>query len=283
MANLITTDNFRSTLSALWGQMTDAQRAAARPYLAETCALSMDAAPRANGMMLPEGGDGALAELLRRLRELEQRCGDNAMGGMGGYTPFLNVPGCPVNCDPCAFPALDTDTRLYSWPQIEAEMWDTDTKINVVLQGTFPLPPGSGIVLGQELRRAVTWIPECVQISTTWVGSPQPGELEYQWATGPKSGPGLTGQVNFSNVQNGQQYEAGPTPGTTATVFKVPFPTYKGCDSMAIGALSNLRLIVALRSSATSTLQSLIAIAYHKKSASGCAKNKCAPGGSCKC
>ena len=54
-----------------------------------------------------------------------------------GGPPQIALPGCPVNCDTCAFPAIETDLRLFSWVEIEAQMWDTDTKIDAVLTGGF--------------------------------------------------------------------------------------------------------------------------------------------------
>lgn len=272
MAGLITLENFKNMSQEAWDAMTPQQKRMALPWLKELCGidtskmLENSSTPGANG-----GQPGSCS---------------TANNGRGNYTPWLNVPGCPVDCDPCAFPALDTDVRLFSWPEIDAQMWDTDTKINVLVSGTLPLTAGNSAVFIQEARRTVTWIPDCVQISTTWNGSPQPGLLTYQWATGPKNGPFPTGQVVFSNPQNGAQYEAGATPSTSLTTIKVPFPTYKGCNSMAIGALSSLRMIVALDTAATSTLQSILITAVHRKGGNGKKKGSCGCGctdGSCAC
>ena len=186
----------------------------------------------------------------------------------------LNVPGCPTKCDDCTFPAIETDTRLFSWPEIEDQMWDTDTKIDKVLSGSYPVAAGGSITLEQEARRTLTWIPDVVEISTTWSGgNPQPGFLKYQWATGPRGS--LVGQVQFSNPQLGTQYEC----GEDRTCKRVRFPTYKGCNNIAIGALSSLRLIVTLDGSATSVLEKVQVTAYHRKACC----DACATGKSCSC
>lgn len=269
---MMTADNFKALAAEGWAALTPQQKRMLMPYMQELCGLNgaaMTASTTGGGGDTPPGGS----------------C-DPAFAGRGNYVPWLNVPGCPVDCDPCAFPALDTDVRLFSWPEIDAQMWDTDTKINQLVSGVLPLTPGNEIVLVQEPRRTVTWIPECVQISTTWTGgAPQPGLLTYQWATGPKSPPFPTGQVVFANPQNGQQYEAGPTPSTSTTVIKLPFPTFKGCNSMGIGALSNLRLIARLDSAATASVQSMLVVCDHRKGG-GKKANKCrggCGGGSCSC
>lgn len=206
-------------------------------------------------------------------------CAYPAAGVGGGFPPTLNLPGCKVKCDQCAFPSLDTDLRLFSWPQIDNEMWDSDTKLNVVIAGgPFPLAAGSSITLQQEADRNLTWIPACIQVSTTWSGGPaQPGLLTYQWQVGPKVG---TGTVQFSNVQNGLQYE--PNPSQTN---QVPFPTYKGCDTQVIGALSALQLVISLDAAATSVLEGVTVVAYHKRASdfkNSCCTS-CASGGSCGC
>lgn len=202
-------------------------------------------------------------------------------GRGGGFPPTLNLPGCQVKCDQCAFPALDTDLRLFSWPQIDQEMWDTDTKLDVIVAGgPFPLAAGTSVTLQQEADRNLTWIPACVQISTTWSGGPpQPGLISYQWQVGPKSGVG-TGTVQFSNIQNGLQYEPNPSQSN-----QVPFPTYKGCDTQVIGALSALQLVVSLAASATSVLEAVTVVAYHKRAddyRNSCCTS-CSSGGSCSC
>ena len=193
----------------------------------------------------------------------------------GQFYPSVNLPGCPVNCDPCQFPSIETDLRLFSWPEIESEMWDTDTKISQVISGAFPVAAGGSVTLEQEARRQLTWIPDCVQIATTWAGTPQPGLLSYQWATGSKGV--ATAQIQFSNPQSGQQYECGDD------CLRVPFPTYKGCDSIAIGALSSLRLIVSLSAAATSTLDAMTVTVYHRKSAKKNCCGSCGMGGACTC
>lgn len=190
--------------------------------------------------------------------------------------PSIDIPGCPVNCDACAFPSIETDLRLFSWVEIEAQMWDTDTKIDAVLSGEFPLNAGQTITLQQELRRTLTWIPEYVEIVTTWTGGdPQPGLLSYQWAMGPKAS-GANGQVQFSNPQKGTQYEC----GDGCKVVK--FPTYKGCDTQVVGALSSLRLIVTLDAAANSVLETVNAVVYHKKAKQDCC-GECAAGRGCSC
>jgi hypothetical protein len=198
----------------------------------------------------------------------------------GGFPPSLNLPGCKVKCDSCAFPSLDTDLRLFSWPQIDSEMWDTDTKLDVIIApGAFPLAPGSSVTLQQEADRNLTWIPACAQISTTWSGGPpQPGLVSYQWQVGPKAGVG--GTVQFSNQQNGLQYE--PNPSQTN---QVAMPRYKGCDTQVIGALSALQLVVSLAASATSVLEAVTVVVYHKRAEDfrdSCCTS-CSTGGSCNC
>lgn len=197
----------------------------------------------------------------------------------GGFPPTLNLPGCKVRCDQCAFPSLDTDLRLFSWPQIDNEMWDTDTKLDVIVAGVFPLAAGASMTLQQQASRNLTWIPACIQISTTWSGGPpQPGLIQYQWQVGPKVGVG--GTVQFSNIQNGLQYE--PNPSQTN---QVPFPTYKGCDTQVIGALSALQLVVTLAPAATSVLENVTVVAYHKRAEdfkNSCCTS-CSTGGACSC
>lgn len=207
-------------------------------------------------------------------------------GGVGPGTPAmysgLDLPGCPVNVDACAFPALDTDLRLFSWPEIEAQMWDTDTALNVVLAGAFPVAPGGTVLLEQELRRTITWIPAAVMITTTWGGGPpQPSLLSYQWSSGPKGA--IAGRVDFSNPQKGNQYEGGASPNTSTTPIKQRFPTYRGVDSIPIGALSSLSLRVTLDTIATSNLQAIDVRVYHKKSKAACCDNCRAGVGACSC
>jgi hypothetical protein len=207
-------------------------------------------------------------------------CSYPSTGIGGGFPPTLNLPGCKVKCDQCAFPSLDTDLRLFSWPQIDQEMWDTDTKLDVIVSGgPFPLAAGTSIVLQQEADRNLTWIPACIQISTTWSGGPpQPGLVSYQWQVAQKSTG--TGAVQFSNIQNGLQYEPNPSQSN-----QVPFPTYKGCDTQVIGALSALQLVVTLSASATSVLENVTVVAYHKRASdfkNSCCTS-CASGGSCGC
>lgn len=260
MSSLLTIDGFKQSLQDTWNDMTPAQRRAARAAMATVCEVPL--------------------EVMEGSTQQPGAC-STANNGRGNYTPWLNVPGCPVDCDPCAFPALDTDVRLFSWPEIDAQMWDVDTKITTLLSGSLPINAGQTATFVQEPRRTVTWIPDCVQISTTWTGGqPQPGLLTYQWATGPKNAVFPTGQVTFSNPENGQQYEAGATPTTSTTPIRNQFPTYKGCNMMAIGALSSLRLIVALHPDATSSLQSILVVCYHYKKKKGC---HCGPNNRCNC
>lgn len=206
-------------------------------------------------------------------------CSYPAAGVGGGFPPTLNIPGCRVSCDGCAFPSLDTDLRLFTWAQIDQEMWDSKTNIDVIISGgPFPLAPGSSVTLQQEADRNLTWIPACVQISTTWSGGdPQPGLLSYQWQAAPKVG---TGAVTFSNPQSGLEYE----PNSSQT-NQVPFPRYKGCDTQVIGALSALQLVVTLSPAATSVLENVTVIAYHKRASdfkNSCCTS-CSSGGSCSC
>lgn len=259
MSALLSAENIKSAVADALAAMTPNQRRMAREALAPLC----DSAALGATTSTDQPGSCSTAN-----------------GGRGNYTPWLNVPGCPVDCDPCAFPALDTDVRLFSWPEIDAQMWDTDTKITTLVSGVLPIIAGATSVFIQEPRRTVTWIPDCVQISTTWNGTPQPGLVNYQWATGPKNGPFPTGQVVFSNPQNGQQYEAGAVPNTSTTPLKVQFPTYKGCNMMAIGALSSLRIIVALDTVATSTIQSILVVCYHYKRKKTC---HCSNNDRCSC
>lgn len=188
-----------------------------------------------------------------------------------------NIPGCPVNCDDCAFPQVALDLQLYSFPQVEAELWDQQTSINVIDAGAFPVAPGGSITLSQEARRTLSWIPAKVFISTTWSGGdPQPQFLTYQWASASK-GAGPAG-VQFAPPMNGSQFECGQN------CLTVPFPRYKGCDGVMIGSLSKLQLIVTLSASATSTLESISVVVYHKqnhKKAACC--GGCAAGSACSC
>lgn len=194
-------------------------------------------------------------------------------------TQSIQIPGCPTVCDDCTFPAIETDLRLFSWPEIESQMWDTDTKIDRVLsENGFPLNPGESMTLEQNAGRTLTWVPDCVSIASTWSGGdgPQPGFLSYQWASGPRGS--LVGQKQFSNAQTGKQYECGDN------CNKIKFPTYRGCNNIAIGALSSLRLIVTLDAAATSVLQGLEVTVYHRKMAAkkACCDD-CAAGKSCSC
>lgn len=203
-----------------------------------------------------------------------------AGAGGGGFPPILQLPGCQVRVDDCAFPSLETDLRLFTWAQLDMEMWQSDTKLNVIAAGgPFPLAPGSSITLQQEADRNLTWCPACVQVSTTWSGGdPQPGLLTYQWQASPKFG--TAGAVTFSNPQNGLQYEPNQSQSN-----QVPFPSYKGVDSQLIGALSALQLVVTLSAAATSTLEAITVIAYHKRSKdfrNSCCTS-CSTGGSCGC
>lgn len=178
------------------------------------------------------------------------------------------IQGCGPVCDPCAFPQVALDLSLYSFPQIEAELWDQQTSINVLDVGAFPLAPGGTLTLSQEARRTLSWIPGVVSIASTWSGGdPQPGLLTYQWASASK-GAGPAG-VQFGAPMNGQQFECG------TNCLNVPFPRYRGCDGVMIGSLSKLQLIVTLSAAATSTLESLMVTVYHKmnkpaKSAGSC-------------
>lgn len=196
-----------------------------------------------------------------------------------GFPPVLDLPGCQVNVNSCAFPSLETDLRLFSWPQIDQEMWDNFTQLNVLISGAFPLAAGGTLVLQQEARRNLTWIPDCVQISTTWTGAPQTGLLTYQWAVAPKNTVFPTGQVQFANTYQGNQFE----PNQNQT-YPVAFPDYKGVDTQVIGALSALQLIVSLSAAATSTLEAITITAMHKRGAGykkTCGFNGVQPGQAC--
>lgn len=204
--------------------------------------------------------------------------------GGGSFYPGSNcVPiptsrnqWCPVKCDPCLFGNLELDMELYAWPLIENQLWDTDTKLDVVRVGALPLAAGGTLTLEQEARRTLQYIPDCVQIATTWTGTPQPGLLSYQWQVAMRSTP--LAPVQFSNPQKGQQYECGDN------CIKVPFPSYKGCSGFPIGSESVLQLEVTLDPAATSTLTSISVVVYHKKSKpdGGCGKNGCnLAGGGC--
>ena len=184
-----------------------------------------------------------------------------------------NIPGCPVNCDPCAFPQVALDLSLYSFPQIEPELWDQQTSIDVL----DALAPGGTLTLSQEVRRTLSWIPGYVSISSTWSGGdPQPGMLTYQWASASK-GAGPAG-VQFGPPQKGQQYECGDN------CIQLPFMKYKGCDGVVVGSLSKLQLIVSLSANATSTLEGLTVTVYHKQNApkKACCGG-CASGSACSC
>ncbi|MCA9663000.1 MAG: hypothetical protein KC486_31990, partial [Myxococcales bacterium] len=81
----------------------------------------------------------------------------------------------------------------------------------------------------------------------------------------------------FGNPQLGNQYECGDG------CIKVPFPTYKGCDNILIGALSSLRLIVSLDPAASSVLETVSVTVYHRKLKKKACCESCAKGGSCSC
>lgn len=187
----------------------------------------------------------------------------------------VGFPGCPVNCDECLFPQLDTDLRLYGFPLVESELWDQQTSI-VADPTDLPLAPGGTLTAVQEARRTLSWIPGIVSIATTWSGGdPQPGLLTYQWAMSAKGAIGPS-PVQFGAPMNGQQFECGQS------CLKVPFPKYKGCDGVMVGALAQLELIVTLSPAATSTLESIMIVVYHKQNKKACCGG-CAAGGACSC
>lgn len=231
-----------------------------------------------------------LVALQNQLAAFMQSCAPGGGSVPGGSVPGGSVPGsncipiptsmntwCPVKCDPCLFGNLALDMELYPWPNIDAQLWDTDTKISDVISGAFPLAPGGTLVLQQEARRTLQYIPDCVQIASTWTGAAQPGLLTYQWQSAIRPSPGTP--IQFSNPQKGNQYECGDN------CIKVPFPSYKGCSGFPIGSQGLLQLQVSLDPAATSTLTSLTVVVYHKKGepGGGCGKNGCnLSNGSCK-
>jgi hypothetical protein len=176
-----------------------------------------------------------------------------------GFPPALNLPGgVPVKIDCCAFPRLDKDLEALGWPIVDAEMWDSDTKLDVLVKGELPLKPGEAAVLEQAADRVLSWIPHCIQISTKWLnGPPQPGLLTYQWSMADANG---RVDVQFSNPQNGLQYEPNPT-----QTNQVKFSTYKGVDPIIVGRDARLRLHVILNPEATSTLEEINVICWHKR------------------
>lgn len=202
-------------------------------------------------------------------------------GCSGGAIPSSYGSWCPIKCDPCLFSNLALDMELFSWPQIENQLWDTDTKLNNLVVGAFPLVPGASLTLSQETDRTIGFVPDCVQISTTWDNTPQPGLLSYQWQVTMQNN--LTsGAVQFSNVQLGNQYECG------TNCLTLSFPAYKGCKGFPIGSQSALQLVVSLSAAATSNVTGIDVIVYHRKGSSQCcsvasqAVSSCG-GGGCGC
>ena len=214
--------------------------------------------------------------------------GSTSGGGCGD--PGLLIPPipssfgqwCKMSCDPCLFSNLQLDVELYSWPLVEPQLYDVDTKLNNIVIGSLPLAAGNSLTISQELRRTLSFVPDRVQISTTWTGSPQPGLLTYQWQVTQKNS--LTANAaQFSNPQQGQQYECG------TNCLYVPFPGWKGCTGWPIGSLAALQLVVSLAATATSTLDGIDIIVYHRRSkaingvqAVSCCSS-CGSGGSCQC
>lgn len=206
-----------------------------------------------------------------------QSCGAFPTGG-GGFIPSSFNSWCNIKCDPCLFSNLALDVELYSWPLVEPQLYATDTKLNNVVVGAFPLAAGGSLTISQETDRTIAYIPDCVQVATTWTGPPQPGLLTYQWQMAPQDNLVTGGQI-FGNIENGQQYECG------SNCIKVPWPSYKGCSGWPVGSLAAAQLIVSLDAAATSTLTGMLVAIYHKRSVK---INNCGGGcdlrnGSCGC
>lgn len=175
-----------------------------------------------------------------------------------GFPPVLQLPSCVVKCEYSAFPHLDKDLEALGFVLVDAEMWDSDTKLDVLVKGEFPLKPGEAAVLEQAADRVLSWIPHCIQISTKWLnGPPQPGLLTYQWSMADANG---RVDVQFSNPQNGLQYEPNPT-----QTNQVKFSAYKGVDPIIVGRDARLRLHVTLAPEATSTLDEINVTCWHKR------------------
>lgn len=173
-----------------------------------------------------------------------------------GYPLTLNLPGCVVNCDQCRFPHLDRDLEALAWPLVDACMWDSATKLDVVVKGELPLKPGEIVVLEQAADRILSWIPHTIQIATKWDGPPQPGLVQYQWSIADAHG---RVDVQVAWMCDGLRFEPAPGIGNL-----VPFPTYKGADAVVIGREARLRLHATLAPGATSTLEEILVVVNHK-------------------
>lgn len=204
-------------------------------------------------------------------------CVSPAAGAPGAWIPSLQIPGCPVQCDPCLYPGMQMDLSLHAWPEIQAQMYSRFTQLNVIVPpGAFPLAAGASITLQQQGDRTITYVPECIQASTTWSGGPaQDGLLTYQLAVGPKDGSGPF--VLFGDPIQGQQFICGDN------CSWVDFPEYMGCSNLPIPTLSALRMIITLDASATSQLDNVrVTIQHRRKFKSACSCG-CGGGNSCSC